>query len=174
MGEIPESLAGEVRRSLTDLRKVKMAATAWPAVAGDLAKLAAAVEHRDEAAVRRLLVPLSQAAFEGKVRGRLAAAGTSAAMVVATKNTSALPLVGAVCALLLVGLGWALGGWLVAGGTALLGLFVLAVALAGTRTNRDRAAARRAALAPSAERTEPAPLVVVDAIDRIEASLPSS
>jgi hypothetical protein len=171
MTSLPEDLAVEVRRTLTDLRVVQLASTAWPAVAGDLGKLASAVDHGDETAVRGALVPVSQAAFEGKVRGRLAAAGSSAAFVVGTKQTSALPIVGAVCAAVLVGLGYALGGWLVAAGTAVLGLFIFGVALAGTRTNRDRAAARRANLAPTGEATEPAPRMVAEAITAIEASL---
>lgn len=171
MVEIPDDLATEVRRTLTDLRSVKLAATAWPAVAGDLGKLASAVDHGDEAAVRNTLVPVSQAAFEGKVRGRLAAAGGHAAVVIGTKQTSALPFVGAASAALLVLVAWSLGGWLLAAGTALLGLFILAVALAGTRTNRDRAAQRRANLAPSAEPTEHAPLVVAEAIAKIESLL---
>jgi hypothetical protein len=170
MADLPDDLALEVRRTLTDLRAAKLASTAWPAVAGDLGKLASAVDHGDDAAVRCSLLPVSQAAFEGKVRGRLAAAGGSAAVVVATKQTSALPLVGAGSAALLVLVGYALGGWLVAGGTALLGLFIFGVALAGSRTNRDRIA-RRASLAPSAEHTEPAPRMVAEAINHIEVLL---
>src|SRR3546814_7029290 len=154
MAALPADLAHEVRRTLTDLRTVQLAATAWPAVAGDLGKLASAIDHGDEATVRSTLVPVSQAAFEGKVRGRLAGAGGVAPVVVGTKQTSALPIVGLLSALLLVGVGYALGGWLVAGGTAVLGLFIFGVALAGTRTNRDRPVARRAALAPSAESPE--------------------
>lgn len=173
MAEVSEDLAAEVRRTLTDLRAVQLASTAWPAVAGDLGKLASAVDHGDEAAVRSTLVPVSQAAFEGKVRGRLAAAGGTAATVVATKQTGALPVVGAVCGAVLVLLGYALGGWLVAAGTALLGLFIFGVALAGSRTNSDRAAARRASLAPSAEHTEPAPRMVAEAIKEIESLLAS-
>src|SRR3546814_19143523 len=115
-----------------------------------------------------MLVPVSQAAVEGKVRGRLAGAGGVAPVVVGTKQTSALLIVGLLSALLLVGVGYALGGWLVAGGTAVLGLFLFGVALAGTRQNRDSAVARRAALAPSAELTEPAQLMVADAINNIE------
>jgi hypothetical protein len=151
---------------------VQLAATAWPAVAGDLARLAAAIERSDSEAVRATLVPISQATFEGKVRGRLAAADQPAAMVVGTKPTSALPIVGGVSALVLIGIGYLLGGWVVAGLTAVFALFIFGVALAGTRTTKDRIDQRRArGLAPTMEPTEPAPTVVTDAIGRIERRL---
>jgi hypothetical protein len=172
MADLPPDLTSEVRRTLADVRTVRLAATAWPAVAGDLGGLAAAVDRSDEAAVRSALVPVSQAAFEGKVRGRLAAADKPAAMVVATKQTSALPLVGAVCGGLLIVLGYLLGGWLVAAGTAVFALFIFGVALAGTRTNLDRTQARQArGLAPSAEPTEPAPRLVAELVTSIESAL---
>jgi hypothetical protein len=93
-------------------------------------------------------------------------------MVVATKQTSALPLVGAVCGGLLIILGYLLGGWLVAAGTAVFALFIFGVALAGTRTNLDRTQARQArGLAPSAEPTEPAPRLVAELVTSIESAL---
>jgi hypothetical protein len=168
---LPTDLVGEVRRTIVDLRSTRMAATAWPAVAGDLGRLAAAVEHGDEALVRSTLVPLSQATFEGKVRGRLAAADKRAAGVVATKQSAALPSVGAVSAILLIGIGYLLGGWPVAALTGVLAAFIFAVALAGTRTNRDRSEQRRRALAPTAEHTEAAPRQVAEAIRGIEGRL---
>ena len=174
MPGLPAELAGEVRRTIGDLGRVRLAATAWPAVAGDLARLEAAIARDDLEAVRAALVPLSQASFEGKVRGRLAAADQPAALVVGTKATSALPAVGAVSALLLVVIGYLLGGWVVAAATALLALFILGVALAGTQTTRDRLEQRRArGLAPTMEPTEPAPTVVTHAIAEIEARLVS-
>ena len=161
-----------MRRTLGDLRRVQLAATAWPAVAGDLARLAAAIERSDGEAVRATLVPISQATFEGKVRGRLAAADQPAALVVGTKPTSALPIVGGVSALILIGIGYLLGGWVVAGLTAVFALFIFGVALVGTRTTKDRIDQRRAkGLAPTMEPTEPAPTVVTDAIGRIERRL---
>ena len=169
MPGLPADLAREVRRTIGDLRQVRLAATAWPAVAGDLARLEAAIARDDLEAVKVALVPLSQATFEGKVRGRLAAADQSAALVVATKPTRALPVVGAASAAILIGIGYLLGGWLVAGVTAVFALFIFAVALAGTQTTRDRIEQRRAkGLAPTMEPTEPAPTVVTDAIQRIE------
>ena len=156
MPGLPDDLAREVRRTIGDLRRVQLAATAWPAVAGDLARLAAAIERDDVEAVRAALVPISQATFEGKVRGRLAAADQPAALVVGTKPTSALPIVGRRqradpdrdrlparrvgrrrpaprCS----------------------PLFIFGVALAGTQTTKDRLDQRRAkGLAPTMEPTE--------------------
>jgi len=167
---LPSDLGREVRQTLDDLGRAQLAATAWPAVAGDLARLATAVERGDAGLVRTALVPVAQATFEGKVRGRLAGAGRSAPLVAPTKQTSALPYVGAASAVLLLVIGYLLGGWPVAAVTAVLALGILAVALAGTRTSNDRRAQRRAqGLAPSMEPTEPAPIVVTDAIARIEA-----
>jgi len=166
-------LEREVRRTLTDLRQAQLAATAWPVVAGDLARLAVAVERGDADLVRASLVPISQATFEGKVRGRLAGADKPAAMVVATKPTSALPAVGAVSAAILILIGYLLGGWLVAAATGVFALFIFVVALAGTRTTKDRVDHRRRTkgLAPTMEPTEPTPTVVADAIARIEGLL---
>jgi hypothetical protein len=122
--------------------------------------------------VRAALDPVSQATFEGKVRGRLAAADKPAALVVATKPTSILPVVGAVSAALLIGIGYLLGGGGVALLTSLFALFIFGVALAGTRTTKDRIDQRRSkGLAPTMEPTEPAPTVVGDAISRIEGLL---
>jgi hypothetical protein len=162
----------EVRRALTDLRGARLAATAWPVVAGDLARLAAAVDRDDGELVRGSLVPIAQATFEGKVRGRLAGADKPAAVVVATKPTPALPVVGAVSAAILIGIGYLLGGWVVAAVTSAFALFIFGVALAGTRTTKDRLEHRRSkGLAPTMEPTEPVPTVVADAIARIEGLL---
>ena len=173
MPDLPDDLSREVRRTIGDLGRVQLAATAWPAVAGDLARLAAAIERGEPDAVRTALVPVSQATFEGKVRGRLAAADQPAAMVVGTKPTSALPVVGGVSALILIVIGYLLGGWVVAAGTAVFAAFIFGVALAGTHTTKDRVEQRRRAkgLAPTMEPTEPPPTVVTDAIGKIEGSL---
>lgn len=169
---LPKDLVREVRQTLADLRVTHLAATAWPVVAGDLGRLASAVQRQDDEAIRKALVPIAQATFEGKVRGRLAGANRAAAYVAATKQTSALPIVGAVSGIVLVLVGYLLGGWVVAGGTAVFALFIFAVAFAGTHTNRERVERRQAqALAPTMERTEPVPSVVLGAIAEIEASL---
>jgi hypothetical protein len=163
-----------VRQLLGDLRVAHLAGTAWPVVAGDIGRLARAVELGDREAVHKALVPIAQATFEGKVRGRLAGANRAAAYVAATKQTSALPAVGAVSSVILIGVGYLLGGWIVAAGTALLALFLCAVAYAGSHTNRERLERRHAqAFSPTKERTEPAPTVVVEAIEKIESLLTS-
>lgn len=169
---LPLELAREVRQTLKDLRMARLAATAWPVVAGDLGRLSAAVEQRDEELVRKALVPLSQATFEGKVRGRLAGANRAAGYVAATKQTSALPFVGAFSAAVLMLVGYLIGGWLVAAGTAVLAVFIFGVAYAGSRSNLERVERRqRETMAPTMERTEPVPSVVAEAITHIEAGL---
>jgi hypothetical protein len=172
---LPGPLAEEVRRTLHDLRSVRLASQAWTALAGDIARLDAAVERGDEPAVRAALVPVSQAAFEGKVRGRLAGTGTRAPAVVPTKRSAALPVVGVVCGALILGLGYLIGGTWVLAGSAAFALFIFVVALAGSRVTASRARARQdSKRAPTAESVYPPPRVLRDAVERIEASLPGS
>jgi hypothetical protein len=170
--ELPPALVTQVRTSLQDLRLARLSGTAWPAVAGDLARLAAAVDHVDRASVEQALVPVSRTAYEGKVRRRLAGAGGRAAVVSATKKTSALPIVGAICGVLICGLGYLIGGGLVLVATAQFGLFIFGVAVAGTRTNAERTEDRLARRAsPTREVLEPAPAAIVQVIARLEAAL---
>jgi len=169
---LPKETVREARQTLADLQVAQLAATAWPVVAGDLARLASAVDRGDADAVRAALVPISHATFEGKVRGRLAGANRAAAYVATTKQTSALPAVGAISAAVLMLVGYLLGGWVVAAGTAVLSLFIFAVAYAGSHSNRARVERRQAqAFSPTKERTEPAPTVVVAAIEHIRQGL---
>ncbi len=169
---LPKDLEREARQLLADLRIAQLAATAWPVIAGDLARLDSALDHGDVEAVRHALVPISQATFEGKVRGRLAGANRAAAYVTATKQTSALPAVGAFSAALLMLVGYLLGGWVVAAGTAAFSLFIFAIAYAGSHSNQARLERRHAqAFSPTKERTEPVPIVVAEAIAKIEARL---
>lgn len=170
--DLPKDLVREVRQTLADLRVTHLAATAWPVVAGDLGRLSSAVARGDEEAVRKALVPVTQATFEGKVRGRLAGANRAAAYVATTKPTSALPVVGGVSAVILIGVGYLIGGIPIAVLTALFAAFIAGVAYAGSHSNRARLDRRQAqGLAPTKERTEPVPLVVRDAIARIEEQL---
>ena len=177
MAEMPEPtslsppLAEEVRRTLADLRSVRLASQAWNVLAGDLARLDAAVARGDETSVRSALVPVAQAAFEGKVRGRLAGTGTRAPAIVPTKRSPALPIVGAICAAIILGLGYFIGGTWVLLGCALFAIFVLVVAVAGSRVTATKAMARRSRLAPTAEPVYPPPRALGDAITRIETSL---
>jgi hypothetical protein len=171
-GPISEELAEAVGRTLADLRRIQLAATAWPAVAGDLARLEATISRGNEPAARAALLPLSQAAFEGKVRGRLAGADRRAAFVTASKPTSSLPIVGAVSGAILLVLGYLLGGGVGLALTAAFALFIFGVAVAGTRTNAERTEERRARrVAPTQEVTERAPVAVLAAIQQIETEL---
>jgi hypothetical protein len=169
---IPPPLLEQIRAALRDLRAARLSTLTWPAVAGDLARLSAALERGDGEAVEHALLPVAQTAYEGKVRRRLAGAGGRAAMVSATKPTSSLPIVGAVCGALICGLGYLLGGGLVLAGTAVFGLFIFGVAVAGTRTNAERTEDRMARRAsPTREAHEPAPPAVRVAIAELERSL---
>ncbi len=169
---LPPDLATDVRRVLGDLRMARLPERAWPAVAGDLGLLAAAAGRGDADATERALLPLAQVAFEGKVRRQLAGAGGRAAMVSATKRSSALPAVGALCGALLLVLGYLLGGWPVFLGTAVFALFIFGVAVAGTMTNAERTEDRLARrISPTREAVLPAPPLVVEAVARIEALL---
>jgi hypothetical protein len=170
--DLPKDLVREVRQTLADLRVTHLAATAWPVVAGDLGRLSNAVDRGDDEAVRKALVPVTQATFEGKVRGRLAGANRAAAYVATTKQTSALPVVGLVSSVILVGVGYLIGGVPIAVLTVLFAAFIAGVAYAGSHSNRARVERRQAlALSPTKERTEPVPLVVREAIASIEAKL---
>ena len=169
---IPPDLAVAVGRTLEDLRRVHLTVTTWPAVAGDLARLDVVMARGDHDATRAALTPISQAAFEGKVRGRLAGAGRQAAFVTATKPTKSLPVVGGISGVILLVLGWLLGGVVGLLGSAVFALFIFGVALAGTRTNLARTEERQARRAsPTLEATGPAPMAVVEAIVKIEAQL---
>jgi hypothetical protein len=170
--DLPPQLAQQVRTALHDLRTTQLSARTWPVVAGELARLAAAVDRADPEAVAAALAPVAQTSYEGKIRRRLAGAGARAAIVTATKPTSSLPIVGAVCGALLCGLGYLLGGGLVLAGCALFGLFIFGIALAGTRTNAEHTEDRLARRAsPTREVLEPPPTAVLEAIQRLENDL---
>jgi hypothetical protein len=169
---LPTSLAEEVRRTLHDLRSVRLASQAWAVLAGDVARLDAAVARGDETAVRAALIPVSQAAFEGKVQGRLAGTGTHVPAVVPTKRSALLPVVGLVCGALILAAGYLIGGPLVLLGSGALALFVLVVAVAGSRVASSRSGAnQQSRLAPTAEPVYPPPSVLRDALQRIEDEL---
>ncbi len=141
-------------------------------MAGELARLGAGVERGNVATVESSLLTLSRVAYEGKVRSRLAAADRRAALVTATKPTSSLPVVGAVCGLVVMGLGYLIGGVPILVVTGVFALFILGIAVAGTRTNAERTEDRRARrLSPTRETLVPPPEAVVDAIARIDEEL---
>jgi hypothetical protein len=171
-GALPPPVADQVRSTLGDLRAARLPNATWAAMAGELARLGAGVTKGDDVLVGRALIPLSRVAYEGKVRSRLAGADRRAAVVVATKPTSALPWVGGACGLLLMALGYALGGLPILIVTTVFALFILGVAVAGTRTNAERTEDRRARRAsPTRESLEPPPAAVIEAIRTIEHDL---
>ncbi|HJR24280.1 MAG TPA: hypothetical protein VJ804_02320 [Acidimicrobiales bacterium] len=165
-------MADQVRSTLRDLRAARLPNATWASMAGELARLAAGVERGDQVLVGRALIPLSRVAYEGKVRSRLAGADRRAAVVVGTKPTSSLPWVGGACGLLVMAMGYALGGVPMLIVTALFALFILGVAVAGTRTNAERTEDRRARrVSPTRESLEPPPAAVVEAVRAIERDL---
>lgn len=157
MTDLTADTLAEVHRTLDDLLAARMPAPSWRPVPDQILRLDEAIGSGDEHATRAALVPLSRAAFEAKVESRLGATRGRAAVVVPTKRTPALPVVGAVCGAILMFLGWQLGGGLVLAATAALALLVLGVAVAGSRTNAERAAARRARTDVAPEQRVPAP-----------------
>jgi hypothetical protein len=171
-GRLPPPVADQVWSTMRDLRAARLPNAVWASTAGELARLAAGVDKGDEVLVGRALIPLSRVAYEGKVRSRLAGADRRAAIVVGTKPTSALPWVGGASALVLMAVGYALGGVPILLLTAVFGLFILGVAVAGTRTNLERTEDRRARRAsPTREAIEPPPAAVLEAIRAIESDL---
>lgn len=114
----------ELTRLLSEVRSLRLRPDDWDRVDGHLA----AIENGDHARVD----DLSRAMFEARVRGRFSGPRGSAG-VVPTKQTSVLPIVGIVCGGLLVAVGALLGGGPILWGIVALGVFVFAIAFAGSR-----------------------------------------
>ena len=168
----PDTLA-EIREALADLDATRLPPAGWRALPEHLGQLGDALDRGDEQAARAALVPVSRAVFEGKVQSRLGHRRPKASVVIPTKKTPALPVVGAVCGALLLALGWQLGGGLVLAGTAALALLVLGVAVAGTQANSERAAARQSRTTVPDTRV-PAPEEVRALIAALRARHPSA
>ena len=111
---------------LDELARMELRPGQWSSVAAQLD----AVERDDVDA-------LSQVVFEARVQRRFRG-GRAASTLPPTKQTSALPWVGLVCALLLLAVGGALGGGPVLAGVAVLGVLVFVVAMAGSRVTHAR------------------------------------
>ncbi|HSL59825.1 MAG TPA: hypothetical protein VK866_18395 [Acidimicrobiales bacterium] len=168
---LPPDLVAEVRRSIRSLVGARLDPARWDEAHAHLRRLGEAVVAGDAEATRAGLVPVAQAGFEGAVRRRLGAPRGSAPAVIPTKRTSGLPLVGAVCAAILLLLGWLLGGGLLLVGTGLLAVGVLGVALAGTRTNLARTQRRHAAQRPTDDLAVDTPPEVLALVAEIERAL---
>lgn len=120
----------ELARLLDDLSRFRLTETEWQEVHGALAEIGGA----DETVVDRV----SQVVFEANIQGRFHG-GRARSSLPPTKQTSALPWVGLLCALLLLAVGGALGGGVVLLIVAALAVGVFVVAFAGSRVaHRDR------------------------------------
>lgn len=113
---------------LHDLLSMQLTENEWTEVHDDLAGLDPS--DPDPTAV-------SQIVFEAKVRQRFHA-GRSSSTLAPTKQTSALPWVGAVCGLTLLVVGGLLGGGAILIGVVALSLGVMGVAVAGSRVAHRR------------------------------------
>lgn len=122
----------ELARLLVELRSLRLQPADWEVIDEHLA----AVEGGDDERVDAL----SQHVFEARVRGRYSGPRRGGD-VVATKQTSVLPVVGLVCGGLLVAVGALLGGGEILVGIVVLGLFVFGVAFAGSRVAHRRSGA---------------------------------
>lgn len=114
----------ELSRILDDLARLRLSVEEWDVVSRDLAP----VDGDADDSVERV----SQIVFEANVQGRFHG-GRAASTLPPTKQTSALPWVGLICALLLLAVGGALGGGVVLLIVAALAAGVFVVAFAGSR-----------------------------------------
>lgn len=145
--------AAELRRLLTELPSLRLRPADWAEIDRLLARIE---EGRIEEGRLDHVEELGQTVFEARVRRRFHGARTGAD-VVPTKQTSALPWVGLVCGALLVGVGALLGGGVILAGIVALGVFVFAIAFAGSRVaHRGRAVETEQAAEP--------PVAVPDAV----------
>lgn len=111
---------------LDELEAMKLTAQEWDSVHADLVELRTDPDDSPEAS------RLSHIVFEAKVRQRFHA-GRSSSSLAPTKQTSALPWVGLVCAALLIAVGDLLGGGIILVAIVVLSVGVLGVAVAGSR-----------------------------------------
>jgi hypothetical protein len=126
----------ETRRILIELDGKQFDPVGWTEIEAAAQQLETALGQGDAVGIRASTTLLSQALFEAKVRGRFTRdlRGRSAApKVVPTKRTSALPIVGLICGLPILAIGWLLGGGLLLAFAIVFELFILVVAVAGSR-----------------------------------------
>ncbi|MGY6500607.1 MAG: CATRA system-associated protein [Acidimicrobiales bacterium] len=157
-------------RALAQVHQAHLRPEEWHDVDAALADLGSALDRGDLDQVHRERVRLANAGFRSHIRGRMGSAGTHSPAVAPTKRTPALPAVGAVCAAVLMALGWALGGGLLLAATIALGLFVLGIAVAGSRSFNERRAAGRGRTR-SVEATVPIPAGTSQAVTALRARL---
>lgn len=146
---------GELSRLLVELPDLRLQPTDW----AEVERLLDAIENGRDDRVEHL----SQVVFEARVR-RSFSGPKATSDVVPTKQTSALPVVGLVCAALLVAVGALLGGGLILVAIVLLAAFVFAIAFAGSRV-----AHRNTAAPAPGEQPVPVPDQVAARIDALQA-----
>jgi hypothetical protein len=164
MSDLADSIV-RLREALGSLRGVALPPLDWAEVTHTLDTALHALTESDDDRVEQASVELSNAVFRAKVQVTLGTGHQQAPAVAPTKQTPALPLVGVACGALLLGLGFALGGGVVLAGTAVLALFVVGVAVAGTTSvNRRRS---RSQTSEAGTSSIGAPPDVVGALDQL-------
>lgn len=140
---------------LGDLLSMQLTESEW----GDVHEELAALEGNAPDLTRQ-----TQIVFEAKVRQKFHA-GRSSSTLAPTKQTSALPWVGAVCGLLLLVVGTLLGGGAILVVIVVLSLGVMGVAVAGSRVAHRRLEAQKD---EDIEETVPIPPAVRAIVERLE------
>lgn len=159
-------LAGSIvrlREASGNLRGLTLPPLDWTEVTHVLDRARHALAEGDDNSVEQASVALSNAVFRATVQVALGDGRQQAPAVAPTKQTPALPLIGVACGLLLLGLGFALGGGVVLAGTATLALFVVGVAVAGTTSVNQRRS--RSHTSEAGTPSMGAPPSVIDALD---------
>ncbi|MFP3905827.1 MAG: hypothetical protein ACLFWR_02280 [Acidimicrobiales bacterium] len=161
--------SADLCEALARLDRSRLTPAEWTRVSDALEHVCTDLEADRTDRLAAITAELSNTAFGAKVRTRIDRDRTPAPIVVPTKPSRALPAVGAICGLTLLALGWAMGGRVVLVGTAAFALFILVVAVAGTRS----VAARRARARPASTQQagEPVPGPVRSQMDRVRTIL---
>ena len=120
------------REALVRLERARLTPDEWDRVEAAVRDLRATVGGGDRHLTVAATTTLVNLAFGAQVRQRLDHPRQQAPVVAPTKPSRALPIVGSLCACLLLALGWALGGGVVLIGTALFAVLILVVAITGT------------------------------------------
>lgn len=159
-------LFDETRRLLTELDGKRFDPVGWSEVGVAAQHLEEALENRELVAIKAATRMLSQAMFEANVRGtftRELRGRQAVPAVVPTKRTSSLPIVGLVCGVPILAIGYLLGGGLLLVLAVIFEVFILVVALAGSRV-----ANRPADVDDGAEPPTPPPAEISARLERIE------
>ena len=142
--------------ALERLDQVELTAAEWEQVSTALDEVLTELVSGRTDRLEPLTTRLANTAFRARVRDRLGPSGQAPA-VVPTKPSRVLPVIGLVCAVTLMALGWAIGGLVVLIGTGGFAVFVFVVAMAGTRSRTTRRSQparvkRRVPVTPAPER----------------------